>query len=161
MPPTELPASGSPTATLAVLGLTLPAVSPPKGAYVPAVRSGSLVFVAGQVPMTDGELTAVGRVGTEVTAGLARELSRQCAMAVLAAVDGAVGLDNVSRIVKVVGYVSTAGGTAEHLDVIDGASELFVAVFGEAGRHARSCVGVTDLPLGSPLEIEVVVEVRD
>ncbi|MCX5195466.1 RidA family protein [Streptomyces sp. NBC_00249] len=144
---------------LAELGLRLPAVSPPKGAYVPAVRSGPFVFVAGQVPLTDGELTETGRVGAEVSALRARELSRQCALAALAAVDSVAALESVVRVVKVVGYVSSAPGFTRQAGVVDGASELFVDLFGEAGRHARSAVGVGILPLDSPVEIEIVVQV--
>ncbi|MFE9256467.1 RidA family protein [Streptomyces sp. NPDC006879] len=144
---------------LAGLGVDLPGVSPPKGAYVPAVRSGRLVFVAGQIPLVDGELVAVGRVGAEVSPDRARELSRMCGLAALAAVDSVVGLEAVVQVVKVVGYVSSAEGFTGQAQVVDGASELFLAVFGEAGRHARSAVGVGILPLNSPVEIEIVVEV--
>ncbi|MEU9945509.1 RidA family protein [Streptomyces lavendulae] len=143
---------------LAGLGLRLPEVSQPKGAYVPAVRSGRYVFVAGQIPLTDGELTQTGRVGAEVSPERARELSRQCALAALAAVDSVAPLESVARVVKVVGYVSSAPGFTRQAGVVDGASELFVEVFGDAGRHARSAVGVDVLPLDSPVEIEIVVE---
>ncbi|MEV8536790.1 RidA family protein [Streptomyces sp. NPDC051211] len=144
---------------LAVLGLKLPEVSPPKGVYVPAVCSGKFVFVAGQIPMSDGELVQTGRVGAEVTPERARELSRQCALAALAAVDSVAGLESVVRVVKVVGYVSSAPGFTWQAGVVDGASELFVDLFGESGRHARSAIGVSILPLNAPVEIEVLVEV--
>ncbi|MER5932961.1 RidA family protein [Streptomyces sp. NPDC002054] len=146
---------------LAVLGLQLPEVSPPKGAYVPAVCSGRYVFVAGQIPMSDGELTQTGRVGAEVSPERAKELSRQCALAALAAVDSVARLESVVQVVKVVGYVSSAPGFTRQAGVVDGASELFVELFGEAGRHARSAVGVDILPLNAPVEIEIVVEVSE
>ncbi|GAA2717237.1 MULTISPECIES: RidA family protein [Streptomyces] len=144
---------------LASLGITLPAVSPPKGVYVPAVRSGRHVQVSGQVPMRDGELIATGRVGAEVTPRQARELSRQCALAALAAVDAVAGPVASVRVVKVVGYVSSADGFLDQAEVVAGAGELFLTVFGDAGRHACSVVGVGRLPLGAPVEIEVLFEV--
>jgi enamine deaminase RidA (YjgF/YER057c/UK114 family) len=153
--------SVDPHARLAELGLRLPEVSPPKGAYVPAVRSGSHVFVSGQVPMVDGELIATGKVGAGVSADRANELSRRCALAALAAIDAVAGLEKVVRVVKVVGYVSSTGDFIGQSGVVDGASDLFVSLFGDAGRHARTVVGMGELPLGAPVEIEVVVEVRD
>ncbi|MCZ0985653.1 RidA family protein [Streptomyces diastatochromogenes] len=146
---------------LAGLGLRLPEVSAPKGTYVPAVRSGSYVFVAGQIPLTDGELTATGRVGAEVSLERGKELSRQCALAALAAADAVAPLETVVRVVKVVGYVSSAPGFVRQATVVDGASELLVDLFGAAGRHARSAVGMNVLPLDSPVEIEVVLEVSE
>ncbi|MFJ3089378.1 RidA family protein [Streptomyces sp. NPDC086838] len=143
---------------LAELGLTLPGASAPKGAYVPAVRSGSLIFIAGQIPLTDGELTATGRVGAEVSPEWAKALSRQCALAALAAADSVVPLEEVTGAVKVVGYVSSAPGFLGQPTVVDGASELLTDVFGEAGRHARSVVGMAVLPLDAPVEIEIVLE---
>ncbi|MFG2552209.1 RidA family protein [Streptomyces sp. NPDC048581] len=146
------------TGRLAQLGLRLPEVSPPRGAYVPAVRSGSLVFVAGQVPMADGELVATGKVGDGVTTEEGYALSRRCALAALAAAVSVAGERAVVGVVKVVGYVASADGFTGQPGVVDGASDLFLAVFGEAGRHARSAVGVAELPLGAPVEIEVVFE---
>jgi len=151
----------SPYVTLASLGLELPLVSSPKGAYTPAVRAGGLVFVSGQIPLTEGRLTEVGRVGAEVSPERARELSRQCALAALAAVDSVVGLDRVTRVVKVVGYVASADGFTAQPQVVDGAGELLVEIFGEAGRHARTAVGVGEGPLRAPVEIELLVEVAD
>lgn len=148
-------------ARLAELGLQLPGVSPPKGAYIPAVRSGNHVYVSGQVPMVDGELIATGKVGADVTPERANELSQQCALAALAAIDAVVGLDKVVRVVKVVGFVASAEGFIGQPGVVNGASDLFLAVFDDAGRHARSAVGVAELPLGSPVEIEVIVEVAN
>jgi enamine deaminase RidA (YjgF/YER057c/UK114 family) len=150
---------GSPAGRLRELGITLPPVSPPAGAYLPARRSGSLVFSAGQVPLVDGRLAATGKVGAEVDVEQARGLARQCALNALAAVDALVGLDAVTGVVKVVGFVASAPGFAGQPQVINGASELLAEVFGEAGRHARSAVGVAELPLNAPVEVEIIVEV--
>ncbi len=149
----------SPHARLAELGLRLPGVSPPKGSYLPAVLRGNLVYVSGQVPMADGELIMTGRVGADVTPEQAKELCRQCGLAALAAVDDIVGLANVVSVVKVTGFVASADAFTDQPSVVNGASDLFVEVFGDAGRHARSVVGVAELPLGSPVEVEVMVEV--
>lgn len=149
----------SPSIRLAELGLKLPPVSPPKGSYVPAVASGDLLFISGQVPMTDGEVVVTGRVGDRVTAEAAAALSRQCALAALAAVDVTVGLDRVVRVVKLVGYVSSVPSFISQADVVNGASDLLFDVFGEAGRHARSSIGVAVLPLDAPVEIELIVQI--
>ncbi|PSJ25719.1 LysR family transcriptional regulator [Streptosporangium nondiastaticum] len=146
---------------LSGLGIVLPAVSPPKGVYVPAVRSGRLVQVSGQVPMVGGELVATGRVGAEVTPDQARELSRQCGLAALVALDSAAGRATSFRVLKVVGYVASAERFLGQERVVDGASELFLTILGDAGGHARSVVGVGRLPLGAPVEIEVLFEVDD
>ncbi len=145
---------------LAELGLTLPTVVPPVAAYVPAVRSGSLVFTSGQLPMVDGSLPAVGKVGALVQPEQAKELARLCALNALAAIDALVGLSAVVRVVKVVGFVASTPEFTGQPAVVNGASELLGEVFGEAGRHARSAVGVASLPLDTPVEIELVVEVR-
>ena len=147
-----------PRTRLAELGLTLPAVTPPLAAYLPAVRTGRYVYVSGQVPVVDGALLATGKVGAEVDPEQARELAARCALNALAAVDALVGLAQVARVVKVVGFVASAPGFTGQPAVINGASELFAAVFGEAGRHARSAVGVAELPLGAPVEVEIIVE---
>jgi enamine deaminase RidA (YjgF/YER057c/UK114 family) len=144
---------------LAELGLTLPPVTTPAGAYVPAVRSGSYVYVSGQLPFVDGALPATGKVGAEVTPEQAREFAGRCALNALAAIDDLVGLAAVVKVVKITGFVASAPGFTGQPGVINGASELFGQVFGEAGRHARSAVGVAELPLGTPVEVEVVVEV--
>jgi enamine deaminase RidA (YjgF/YER057c/UK114 family) len=141
------------------LGIELPDVVTPAGAYLPAVRSGSLVFTAGQLPVVAGKLVATGKVGTEVTAGEAAGLARTCALNALAAVHALVGIDTVERVVKVTGFVASAPGFADQPAVIDGASSLFGEVFGDAGRHARSAVGVAELPKNAPVELEIVVEV--
>ena len=146
-------------AKLAELGLQLPPVVPPVAAYVPAVRSGNHVYVSGQLPMVDGKLPATGKVGAEVSADDAKAMARQCALNALAAVDSVAGLDAVTRVVKVGGFVAAAEGFTAIPGVINGASELFGAVFGDAGRHARSAVGVAELPLGAPVEVDVIFEV--
>ncbi|MFY1696535.1 MULTISPECIES: RidA family protein [unclassified Solwaraspora] len=151
--------SADPYGRLADLGLSLPTVVPPVAAYVPAVRSGQHVYVSGQLPMADGALLAVGKVGAEVTPEEAKALAHQCALNALAAIEQLVGLGAVTRIVKVTGFVASAAGFTGQPAVINGASELFGEVFGEAGRHARSAVGVAELPLGAPVEVEIIVEV--
>jgi enamine deaminase RidA (YjgF/YER057c/UK114 family) len=145
------------TARLAELGIELPKVAAPVAAYVPAVRTGDLVFTSGQLPTVAGELLAHGLVGTAVEPELAKELARTCALNALAAVDALVGLDNVVRVVKVVGFVASAPGFTGQPGVINGASELLGEVFGSP--HARSAVGVAVLPLDAPVEVELVVEV--
>ncbi|GIF77123.1 RidA family protein [Asanoa siamensis] len=149
----------SPHEKLAELGLTLPEVVPPVAAYVPAVQSGNYVYISGQLPVAGGELLATGKVGAEVTAEKARELARQCGLNVLAAIDALVGLEYVVKVVKVVGFVASTPGFTGQPTVVNGASELFGEVFGEAGRHARSAVGVAELPLDAPVEVEAIVEV--
>ena len=148
-------------ARLAELGIVLPSVVPPVAAYVPASRTGNLVFTSGQLPMVQGAMAHTGVVGGPVTAEQAKELARACALNALAAVDALVGLDNVVRVVKVVGFVASAPGFTGQPGVVNGASELFGEVFGEAGQHARSAVGVVGLPLDAPVEVELIVEVAD
>jgi len=148
-------------ARLAELGITLPAVPAPAGAYVPAVKSGSLVFTAGQVPFVNGKVAATGKVGREISPEEAKGHARTCALNALAAVDALVGLDAVARVVKVVGFVASAEGFTGQPGVVNGASELFGEVFGDAGQHARSAVGVAELPLGVPVEVELIVEVGE
>ncbi|MDQ3716815.1 MAG: RidA family protein [Actinomycetota bacterium] len=147
------------TQRLAELGLTLPAVAAPVAAYVPAVQTGPLLFVSGQLPWVDGALPRTGKVGAEVSPQDATEDARQCALNALAAIDALVGIDAITRIVKVVGFVASATGFTGQPGVINGASELFGEVFGEAGVHARSAVGVAELPLGTPVEVEVIAEI--
>ena len=145
---------------LSELGLELPSVVPPVGAYVPAVRTGDLVFTSGQLPMVDGALLLVGKVGAMVTPEQAKELAGRCALNALAAIDALVGLESVVRLVRVVGYVASVPEFTGQPAVVNGASELLADVFGEAGVHARSAVGVSVLPLDAPVEIELVVAVR-
>jgi enamine deaminase RidA (YjgF/YER057c/UK114 family) len=141
------------------MGLELPPVTPPVAAYLPAVQSGAHVYVSGQVPIAEGKLLATGKVGAGVSPEQAKDLAERCAINALAAIDGLVGLENVVKVVKVVGFVASAEGFTGQPAVINGASELLVAVFGEAGRHARSAIGVAELPLGAPVEVELIVEV--
>ncbi|WP_090947360.1 RidA family protein [Nonomuraea jiangxiensis] len=151
--------TASPSTRLAELGLKLPSVSPSKGSYVPAVLSGDLLFVSGQIPMTDGEVVVTGRVGDRITVEAAAALARQCALSALAAVNVTVGLDRVVRVVKMVGYVSSTPDFTSQADVVNGASDLLFEVFGEAGRHARSSIGVAVLPFDTTVEIELTVQV--
>ena len=150
------------TARLAELGLTLPPVAAPGGAYVPAVRTGQFVYTAGQLPVVDGKLPATGKVGAEVSAEDAAGMARTCALnALAAAAQAAGGLAAIRRIVKVVGFVACAPGFSGQPQVINGASDLLIAVFGDEGRHARSAVGVAELPLNTPVEVELIAEVRE
>jgi enamine deaminase RidA (YjgF/YER057c/UK114 family) len=137
----------------------LPTVTAPLAGYVPAVRTGDLVFVSGQLPILEGELMATGRVGDDVSVEVARGLARQCALNALAAVEAEVGLGYVVRVVKVVGFVACGGEFTAQPEVINGASELLCAVFGDAGRHSRSAVGVSALPRHAPVELEAIFEV--
>ena len=144
---------------LTELGVELPAVVAPLAAYVPAVRTGNLVYTSGQLPMVAGKLPQAGKVGAEVTAEEAKDLARTCALNALAAVHSLVGVDSVVRVVKVVGFVASAPGFNGQPGVVNGASELLGDVFGDAGVHARSAVGVSELPLNAPVEVELIVEV--
>ena len=144
---------------LAELGITLPAVAAPVAAYVPAVKVGNQVWTSGQLPFIEGALPATGKVGAEVSAEDAQAFARQAALNALAAVDALVGIDNVTRGLKVVGFVASASGFGGQPAVLNGASNLMGESFGDAGAHARSAVGVAELPLDSPVEVEIVVEV--
>ena len=147
---------------LAALGLTLPPVAAPVAAYVPAVRTGMYVYTSGQLPTVDGKLPAVGKVGDEVSAQDAAGMARTCALNALAAAASAVGgLAAIRRIVKVTGFVASAPGFGGQAQVINGASELLIEVFGEDGKHARSAIGVAELPLNAPVEVELIAEARD
>ncbi len=145
---------------LAELGIDLPPVVPPAAAYVPALRTGNYVYVSGQLPFVDGKLPVTGKVGAEVTTEDAAQHARQCAINIMAAVDDLVGLESVVRVVKLVGFVASADGYTGQPVVINGASELLGEVFGEAGKHARSAVGVYQLPLNTPVEVEAIFEVQ-
>ena len=152
----------APSARLAELGIALPAVSAPAGSYVPARRSGSLVFTAGQVPFVDGKLAATGKVGADIGVVEASALARTCALNALAAVVSVTGeLSAIRRIVKLTGFVASAPTFTQQAQVVNGASELLLEVFGDAGRHARSAVGMAVLPLDAPVEVELIAEVRD
>jgi enamine deaminase RidA (YjgF/YER057c/UK114 family) len=152
----------APEEKLAALGLSLPPVAAPLAAYVPAVRAGSLVYTAGQLPVVDGKLLSTGKVGAEVGAAEAAALARTCALnALAAAASAAGGLSAIRRIIKLTGFVASAPDFTGQPQVVNGASELLLEVFGEAGRHARSAVGTAVLPLDAPVEIELIVEVAD
>ena len=144
---------------LADLGLELPNVATPAGAYVPAVISGNLVFTAGQIPLVDGVLMATGKVGNEISPEFAKEIAQRCALNALAAIKSVLGdLNRVKRVVKVVGFVASTPEFTGQPGVLNGASELLGKVFGDAGLHARSAVGVASLPLDAPVEVELIVE---
>ena len=159
---TSGPAGSSPEARLAALGLVLPAVPAPLAAYVPAVRTGRYVYTAGQLPLVDGTLLMTGKVGQEVSAAEAAALARVCALNALAAVASVTGgLSSVVRVIKMTGFVASTPGFTDQAQVVNGASELLLEVFGEAGRHARSAVGMAVLPFDAPVEIEMIAEVND
>ena len=144
---------------LSELGLTIPEVAKPVAAYVPAIVTGNLVYTSGQLPFADGALPAVGKVGGAVSAEVAKQLAGNCVLNALAAVKSAIGsLDRVTRIVKLVGFVASEPSFTGQSGVVNGASELLGSLFGEAGHHARSSVGVAALPLDSPVEVELIVE---
>jgi enamine deaminase RidA (YjgF/YER057c/UK114 family) len=152
----------SPEDRLAAAGLTLPRVVAPLAAYLPAVRTGALVYTAGQLPMVEGQLLSAGKVGAEVGATEAHALARTCALNALAAVVSVTGsLSSIKRIVKVTGFVASAPDFTGQPQVVNGASELLLEIFGETGRHARSAVGVAVLPLDAPVEVELIAEVAD
>lgn len=155
-PPAAQP---KPSARLAELGIELPEVVPPVAAYVPAMRTGNLVYTAGQLPIAGGKLLLSGKVGAAVSPEDAKDLARQCGLNALAAVHALVGIDSVVSVVKVVGFVASAPGFGGQPGVVNGASELFGEVFGDAGAHARSAVGVSELPMDAPVEVEIIVEV--
>ncbi len=144
------------------LGYELPPVPNPAGSYVPAARAGALIFTAGQLPLKEGQLLYTGKVGREVSTEEAQEAARLCALNALAAVKAEAGsLENVSRVVKVTGYVASAAGFNGQPGVMNGASDFIGEAFGERGLHARSAVGVAELPLDAPVEIELIVELAD
>jgi enamine deaminase RidA (YjgF/YER057c/UK114 family) len=146
---------------LAELGLTLPAVAAPLAAYVPAVRNGDLVWTSGQLPFVDGTLVATGKVGAEVEPDAAADLARVCGLNALAAIKAEIGdLDAIARVVKVVGFVASAPSFTGQPGVINGVSNLLGEVFGDAGKHARSAVGVSVLPMDAPVEVELIVQVE-
>lgn len=151
-------------ARLRAAGITLPPATAPVAAYVPALRSGRMAYTSGQLPFRGGVLAATGTVGDSagtVTPTQATECARLCAINALAALDSVAMLDRVVQIVKVTGYVASAAGFTGQPAVIDGCSRLLLELFGEAGRHARSAVGVASLPLNAPVEVDLVVELRD
>jgi len=145
---------------LAELGLTLPVATLPLAAYVPAVRTGNIVFTAGQLPMVDGKLPMTGKVGAAVTVEQAKELAQICALNALAAVQTVAEVDDIVRVIRVVGYVNGIPGFITQPAVVNGASELFLHIWGDAGKHARSAVGIAELPLDAPVEVELTVELK-
>jgi enamine deaminase RidA (YjgF/YER057c/UK114 family) len=146
---------------LRTLGLTLPAPPKPVASYVPAVRSGDLLFLSGVLPFWDGKLTLTGKVGREVTPEQGTDASRTAVLNALALVREELGtLDRIKKVVRMVGYVASAEGFAQQPSVINGASDLLVQLLGEAGRHARAAVGVAELPLHAPVELDLILEVR-
>jgi enamine deaminase RidA (YjgF/YER057c/UK114 family) len=150
----------TPEENLKRLGLALPPAPAPVGSYVPAVRTGNLVFVSGQLPVRDGELMTTGKVGGEVSLEVAQDCARQAALNALAvAAEAAGGLGGIARIVRLTGHVASASGFTDQAKVMNAASDLVAEIFGEPGRHSRAALGAAELPLASPLEVEMIVEV--
>ena len=146
---------------LSELGLSLPTAAAPVAAYVPAVKSGNLIFTAGQLPVVEGKLVKEGKVGSDVTVEDAKELAQICALNALAAISLVADLDQVERVVRVGGFVNCAPGFTAIPGVVNGASELLIKVFGDVnGKHARTAVGVAELPLNAPVEIELIIQLR-
>ena len=147
---------------LAALGFTLPTPAAPVAAYVPAVKSGNLVFTAGQLPVVEGKLVKEGKVGSDVTAEDAKKMAEICALNALAAISLVADIDQIEKIVRVGGFVNGAPGFVAIPAVINGASELLIKLFGEVnGKHARTAVGVAELPLNAPVEVEMVVQLKN
>ena len=147
---------------LAALGLTLPTTAAPVAAYVPAVKTGNLVFTAGQLPTVDGKLILTGKVGSDVTPEDAKKMAEICALNALAAISFVADIDQIEKIIRVGGFVNCAPGFVAIPAVINGASELFIKLFGEVnGKHARTAIGAAELPLNSPVEVEVIVQLRE
>ena len=146
-------------AKLAEKGLTLPVAAKPVAAYVPAVKTGKIVFTAGQLPLVNGEMAKTGKVGADVTVEEAKQLAEICALNALAAVELVAPVDSIVQVVRIVCYVNGAPGFVSQPQVANGASELFTHIFGEAGIAARSALGVAELPLNSPVEVELTVEI--
>ena len=147
-------------AKLAEIGLYLPIAAKPVAAYVPAIRTGNMVFTAGQLPLIDGKIPLTGKVGSSVSIEQAQEFAQVCALNCLAAVETVADVNKIVKVVRVVGYVNGVSGFVTQPAVINGASELFIHVWGEGGKHARSAIGVAELPLNAPVELELVVEVE-
>ena len=146
---------------LADLGLTLPVAAAPVAAYVPAVRTGNLVFTAGQLPLVDGKIPFVGKVGSDVTPEQAKDMAQICALNALAAISLVADIDQIERVVRVGGFVNGIPGFVAIPAVINGASELLIKLFGEVnGKHARTAIGVAELPLNAPVEIEMIVQLK-
>ena len=147
---------------LAELGLTLPPAALPVAAYVPAVRTGNLVFTAGQLPLVDGKIPFIGKVGSDVTPEQAKDMAQICALNALAAISLVADIDQIERVVRVGGFVNGIPGFVAIPQVINGASELLIKLFGEVnGKHARTAIGVAELPLNAPVEVEMVVQLKN
>ena len=147
---------------LAELGLTLPVAAAPVAAYVPAVRTGNLVFTAGQLPLVDGKIPFIGKVGSDVTPEQAKDMAQICALNALAAISLVADIDQIERVVRVGGFVNGVPGFVAIPQVINGASELLIKLFGEVnGKHARTAIGVAELPLNAPVEVEMVVQIAN
>ena len=147
-------------AKLAEFGLEIPIAAKPIAAYVPAVRTGNLVFTAGQLPLVDGKISLTGKVGGAVTVEEAKALAQICALNCLGAVETVANVDDIVKIVRVVGYVNGVPGFTNQPAIVNGVSELFLHIWGEEGKHARSAVGIAELPMDSPVEVELTVELR-
>jgi enamine deaminase RidA (YjgF/YER057c/UK114 family) len=146
---------------LAELGLTLPVAAAPVAAYVPAVRTGNLVFTAGQLPLVDGKIPFIGKVGSDVTPEQAKDMAQICALNALAAISLVADIDQIERIVRVGGFVNGIPGFVAIPQVVNGASDLLIKLFGEVnGQHARTAIGVAELPLNSPVEVDIVVQIK-
>jgi len=146
---------------LAELGLTLPVAAAPVAAYVPAIKTGNLVFTAGQLPIVDGKVVITGKVGAKVTPEQAKDMAQICALNALAAISLVVDIDQIERIIRVGGFVNGVPGFVAIPQVVNGASELLIKLFGEVnGKHARTAIGVAELPLNAPVEIEMVVQLK-
>jgi enamine deaminase RidA (YjgF/YER057c/UK114 family) len=146
---------------LAELGLTLPPAALPVAAYVPAVRTGNLVFTAGQLPLVDGKIPFIGKVGSDVTPEQAKDMAQICVLNALAAISLVADIDQIERIVRVGGFVNGVPGFIAIPQVINGASELLIKLFGDVnGKHARTAIGVAELPLNAPVEVEMVVQLK-
>ena len=147
---------------LAELGLTLPVVAAPVAAYVPVVRTGNLVFTAGQLPLVDGKIPFIGKVGSDVTPEQAKDMAQICALNALAAISLVADIDQIEKVVRVGGFVNGVPGFVAIPQVINGASELLIKLFGEVnGKHARTAIGVAELPLNAPVEVEMVVQLKN
>jgi enamine deaminase RidA (YjgF/YER057c/UK114 family) len=146
---------------LAELGIELPEVAKPVAAYVPAVKAGRQVYTSGQLPMRNGELMAVGHVGVSVTIEEANACARQCALNALAAINSVADLNKIEQIVKVTGFISGGPDFTQQSAIMNGASDLLLEIFGDAGKHARTSIGVASLPVGAPVEVELLVRLAD
>jgi len=150
-----------PSETLAKLGIALPTPPSPVGSYVPGIRTGDLILVSGQIPLADGKLTLTGKVGQDATLEAAQQAARQCVLAGLAiAAEHAGGIDAIEQVVRVGVFVNSAPGFTDQPKVANGASDVLVEIFGDAGRHVRAAVGVNELPLDAAVEVELMVRAR-